>query len=137
MEPDLTDISNQILTLLAALNDKYEVSHWPDDPDDYTLTHPAGAVLLIFTRWRFSEPQDTVGGTQPTGIEFQVSTISRSLLPKDQVPGAYTIIKDVYNSLKGQLIEHNYLFCTDIRLISQDAGQYHYGQKWTLKLMQL
>lgn len=139
MNPDLTQISNKIESLLkdAGLDDKYAVETWPENPEEYQLTHAGGAVLLIFQQWNFEDPTDTTGGNQPTGCDFQVSTLNKSLLPGKENPGAYTMIKEVYEALHGQQIEHNFLFCKQIRLVSHKNGRFHYAQKWRIPNLQI
>lgn len=137
MEPDLTFISDKILALLAGLKEKYEVEPWPESPDEYTLTHPEGAVLVVFQQWDFNDPTDTAGGSQPTGCDFQVSTLNRSLLAQKKNPGAYQMIKDVYEALHGKQIKEDFMFCRQIRLVSQKNGTFHYAQKWRIPNLQL
>ncbi len=139
MNPDLTQISNKIEQLLkdAELHKKYEIETWPEKPDEYQLTHAEGAVLLIFQQWDFQDPTDTTGGNQPTGCDFQISTLNRSLLPGKDNPGAYTMIKDVYEALHGKQIEQNFIHCKQIRLISQKGARFHYAQKWRIPNLQL
>ncbi len=138
MNPDLTQISDKIIELLkvADLHKKYEIETWPENPEEYTLTHSKGAILLIFQQWNFEDPTDTTGGNQPTGCDFQISTLNRSLLPGKDNPGAYTMIKDVYEALHRKPLENDFLFCKQIRLISQKGARFHYGQKWRIPNLQ-
>jgi len=137
MNPDLTDISNKILALLDPLKTDYQVQPWPDNADNYELTHPKGAILVIFKDWQFQAPEDTVGGDQPTNLDFQISILNRSLLPGKTNPGAYDMIGQVYDALHGQKIETNYLQCRRITLVSQKNALFHYAEMWRLPNYQL
>ena len=137
MSPDLTTISNGIMGLLASLSDSYHVSSWPDDADTYELVHGAGAVLVLFRKWDFGKPTDTVGSTQLTGARFQISTLNRSLLKERENPGAYTMIREVFSALNGQSIGPFYLHCEHIELVSHQKGRFHYAQLWNLPHVQI
>lgn len=135
MTPEQIDILTQAPELmLAKLNqdhgDTYEIKAYPDNPEDYVLTHPKGAMLVIFNNWSLQKPTTSVGTDQDTYIKFQVSLFNRSLLKDKENPGAYEMIKKSFRSLYGLRINEQALYCTDISLVSIKGNKYHYAQLW-------
>lgn len=97
----IQEMENGIVALLAASLPGLKVEPFPDDPDNYRLTHPHGAVLAGYSGSRLPDPFVLAGTTQKRRLEFQLVVKVRRLRDHS---GAYTILDDIRTALAGQAI---------------------------------
>lgn len=129
----LTSSSDEIIARLQDECSEYEVMEYPDNPGDYVLNHPKGAMLLVFGQFKLRPPETAIGKEQPSTIDFQLSIMNRSLLKNKENPGAYTMISKAFKALYGfTMSNHQSLYCQDIKLIGISKNRYHYAMMWRL-----
>jgi hypothetical protein len=99
----------QALTLPDQSLPKVEVRAWPDRPREYRMTHPKGAVLVIFRGGVYTH-QATAGQLVRYEDEFELGLISRTLRDAASAQdssdaasgvGVYDLLETCRNTLLG------------------------------------
>jgi len=65
--------------LKATFGKQLAVEYFPDAPQTYRLNHPVGAVLLMFSRSRFSASTGLGRLVQPREVTFTLTVVFRKL----------------------------------------------------------
>lgn len=94
----IREIEASIVARLDAALDKLHVEAFPDKPESFKLTHPAGAVLVAYGREVYSKPRDIALVVQDRRIEWDISILTRNL--RSHV-GAYDVLDAVRMVLTG------------------------------------
>lgn len=90
---DFEAIENAIYEKLLTDITDYSVEKYPDDPMNYKLLHPKGAVLVKWSGENRTEPKIIQQGIIH---KFTISIVSRNLRTNT---GAYGIIKEIQESV--------------------------------------
>lgn len=67
------------LTLPHQTHPKVEVVAWPTRPDQYKMTHPHGAVLVMYRSSRFAQNGDLSGQVTERLAQFELAIASKTL----------------------------------------------------------
>jgi hypothetical protein len=75
-----------------------EVEAFPDDPDEYRLNHPIGALLVRYHGSKYGMPEHTNFMVQERVMAVEVTLVFRCLNGKD---GIYAYLESVRRALAG------------------------------------
>jgi hypothetical protein len=104
---DIATIEDAIVNQLRSQISAIEITHYPDRPETWRLTHRVGAALVMYKGAQYGELLDTAATIQERKLEFEISIIMRDLgwaVGGDVAgssPGAYAIIEGVRAALTG------------------------------------
>ena len=104
---DIGTIEDAIVTQLRSQISAIEITHYPDRPETWRLTHRVGAALVMYKGAHYGDLLDTAATIQERKLEFEVSIMMRDLgwaVGGDAAgpsPGAYAIIEAVRTALTG------------------------------------
>jgi hypothetical protein len=104
---DIATIEVAIVTQLQSVINTIEISHYPDRPESYRLTHRIGAALVRYDGAKYGPLLDTAAIVQQRRLGFQVIVMTRDLgwsyggQTDGTSPGAYAIIEAVRAALTG------------------------------------
>lgn len=129
----LDEITDEFLALVKPVFPELEVDHYPGNPEDYKLTHPVGAVLLIFRDRTFSEPDATDGTVQRNQPMVQLTYMNRNLTQTGKDPGVYKLLDRGRDGLAGKSIGHGYIWIRREKLLPRRSGIWIYAQDWQLE----
>lgn len=108
-----------------------EVDHYPDNAREYRLSHHKGAVLITLENRNFQKGQYSDGSGQLNNPRFQITYITRSLVRKKKLPGAYELLDQGREALKTLEFERGFVNITSEFFIGVDKGGiWMYGQTW-------
>jgi hypothetical protein len=104
---DIATIEVAIVTQLQAAINTIEITHYPDRPESYRLTHRIGAALVRYDGAKYGPLLDTAAIVQQRRLGFEVTVMTRDLgwsyggQMDGTSPGAYAIIEAVRTALTG------------------------------------
>jgi hypothetical protein len=104
---DIATIEAAIVSQLSDQINAIEVTHYPDRPESYRLTHRVGAALVRFEGAAYGELIDTAAVVQKRTISFTIRLMVRELgwsFGGDAAgpsPGAYALLEAMRNALTG------------------------------------
>lgn len=101
---DLVAVENAIVTRLATLfGNTLAVESYPENPVDYSLLHPGGAVLVRYqnSSYETATPNGYKKLINLRTLNFAFTVIQKSLKPSKAHQGIYTVIESIRNSLSG------------------------------------
>ena len=104
---DIASIETAILTQLKSLITSIEITHYPDRPETYRLTHRIGAALVRYDGAIYGPIDDTGTVAQRRRLRFAVRLVMRDLGwsfggdGDGPSPGAYAMIEAVRVALTG------------------------------------
>jgi hypothetical protein len=104
---DIATIEAAIVSQLSDQINTIEVTHYPDRPESYRLTHRVGAALVRFEGAAYGELIDTAAVVQKRTLSFTIRLMVRDLgwsLGGDAAgpsPGAYALLEAMRNALTG------------------------------------
>jgi len=75
----LLDLEDALLARLKEELPGYEVKSYPDNPSDYVLTHPRGAVLVRFAGGKYGPTEDIGAMVQPRRTDWEITVVARHL----------------------------------------------------------
>lgn len=112
-----------------------EIRAWPENPDEYRLIHPIGAVLVRYKGSRWSPPETLGAVVQTRTAEFELAVIVRSLRDRQGHLGGYTLLDSVRLVLTGYglpgAMTPLYLVRED--LVSRKANNWLYAQTFACR----
>ena len=91
-------LEEAVIARLKARFHELEVEAFPDDPDEYRLNHPLGALLVRYHGSKFGPLLDTDLVVQDRAMAVEVTLVFRSLNGKE---GIYTYLEAVRLALAG------------------------------------
>jgi hypothetical protein len=104
---DIAAIETAIVNQLSNQINTIEVTHYPDRPESYRLTHRVGAALVRFESAAYGELIDTAAVVQKRTLSFTIRLMIRDLgwsFGGDAAgpsPGAYALLEAMRNALTG------------------------------------
>jgi hypothetical protein len=104
---DIATIETAIVTRLQAMVTSIEIVHFPDNPENYRLTHRIGAALIVYRGSEYGPLEDTAAIIQERRMMFDVTVLVRDLgwsvggPPGATSPGAYAILEAIRAALTG------------------------------------
>ena len=107
---DIATIEDAIVTQLRSQISSIEITHYPDRPETWRLTHRVGAALVMYKGAQYGDLLDTAAVIQERKLEFEISVMMRDLgwaVGGDAAgpsPGAYAIIESVRRALTGYAV---------------------------------
>lgn len=99
---DIETIENQIVEKLKSKITDLYIASFPDKPQEYTFTHPKGAVLVHYQGGNYGNSQSLDVISQQKKMEFALTLITRHLKTND---GAYSLLERVKQILTGFKID--------------------------------
>lgn len=81
-----------------------KVEPFPDNPDNYVVTHPKGAVLVINKGGSYKAPETTSKHVQKRVLAFDLIVMVKNLR---QHQGAYEVIDALANGIAGWKSPHS------------------------------
>jgi hypothetical protein len=108
LELEIVERLKIALTAPGQPHPRVEVAAWPDRPRDYKMTHPVGAVMVIYKGCKFDSSAAIAGQAVQMEAEVELGSMTRSLR-EPQAPdrpdapgtGAYDILNITRQSLLG------------------------------------
>lgn len=122
---DIETTENAVLDRLKDRVPQLQIEAFPDDPANYQLLHPLGALLVRFFGEGFSDPKPTGPVIQAEKMEFEVVIVARHLRTHQ---GIYAYIGLVKAALTGKFdlaLPRAYL--TRVRFVSVNSGVWQYS----------
>src|SRR5258708_27927611 len=104
---DIATIEDAIVNQLRLQISSIEITHYPDRPETWRLTHRVGAALVMYKGAQYGELLDTAAIIQERKLEFEISVMMRDLGwavggdASGPSPGAYAIIEGIRAALTG------------------------------------
>src|ERR1700730_5008905 len=104
---DIATIEEAIVTQLRSQISSIEITHYPDRPETWRMTHRVGAALVMYKGAEYGELLDTAAIIQERKLEFEISVMMRDLGwavggdASGPSPGAYAIIESIRRALTG------------------------------------
>ena len=95
---NIEEIENQIVERLKSKITDLYIASFPDKPQEYTFTHPKGAVLVHYQGGSYGNSQSLDVIFQQKKMEFALTLITRFLKTND---GAYLLLEKVKQVLTG------------------------------------
>ena len=107
---DIATIEDAIVNQLRSQISSIEITHYPDRPETWRLTHRVGAALVMYKGAQYGELLDTAAIIQERKLEFEIAIMMRDLGwavggdASGASRGAYAIIEGIRIALTGYLI---------------------------------
>ena len=126
----IRDIENSIIQRLKDKFPQFLVIGFPEKPQEFTLLHPTGAILVHYLGGNYSNSNSTNIISQDKKYVFSVTTVTRNLRNNN---GAYETLDSIKNVLCGYKIDG----CTKLApskegFISETNGIWQYEIEFTL-----
>jgi hypothetical protein len=124
IDDELDYIENAIIERLKGKITDLKTEGFPENPDEYKLTHPKGAILVGYYGSDFSEPFSDEDVMQDEDMQFGMEIQIRGLRHKN---GAYKAIKRIRRALQGFEIDGcKAMRPKAIKFVSQETGIWTY-----------
>lgn len=132
---DLKPIEQDIVTRLKAIvapNNEVEIQAFPDNPNEYNLIHPGGALLVRFNgiAYQTPDPNNQKFLTQDGLFQWIIVEMQRNLSLKGANQGVYELIESVRAALTGYTIstlsDASVMYPTGVQFVSEDQGKWVY-----------
>lgn len=94
----IADLEQAVIERLQDRFRELEVEHFPDDPDEFRLNGPVGALLVRYHGGKYSPSMDTDAIVQERAMAFEVQLVFRGLKGDD---GAMVYLEAVRRALAG------------------------------------
>ena len=131
---DLSAIEDDLIAKLVAdiTTDTPEIRSFPDNPADYQLLHPKGAILV---RYNGSNSETPVPNPQLKAVQLRTSNwtffvVQKSLKKKKGHQGVYGLLEEIRASLVGYTItglaDASIIWHTGDQFHSEVAGTWRY-----------
>jgi len=107
---DIATIEDAIVSQLRSQISSIEITHYPDSPETWRMTHRVGAALVMYKGAQYGELLDTAAVIQERRLEFEIAVMMRDLGwavggdASGPSPGAYAIIESIRAALTGYQI---------------------------------
>jgi len=129
---NLVTVENDLITKLSTDVSGVEVRSWPDNPTDYKLLHPGGALLIRYTGSSYVEPEPNNQKilVHDRLAEWSITIVQKSLKLKKGQQGVYTLIESIRASLSGytpaSLSDASIMYPIRDRFLSESKGFWIY-----------
>lgn len=122
--------------LRAEYSHQLEIDYFPEDPQNYRLNHPVGALLLGFSRGQFGSDLSTDAVFVEREITLPLTLVFRQLKGPDGVIHYLDLIR---TTLTGYQPPHTDRPLRPVaeQFIGQTQGIWQYAQDWTTRTMQV
>jgi len=122
--------------LQEQFNDELAVELFPENPMQYRLNHPCGAILLAYGRSTFGGSEATDAVFQTRNIVIRLTLVFRELNGKD---GVVSYLDRIRSCLTGWSAPHCDKACSPVseQFIGHRDGVWQYGQDFSMRLTQL
>jgi len=130
------DIVDAAVTHLSARIQTLVVEHFPDDPSQYALMHPTGAVLVAYGGSRFGEVEDLDAIVQDRDAQLDITLLIRGL----QGPsGANAHLDAIRTALTGFKVggAQSKLKPMRERLVGHDNGIWRFEMNFSAKVREV
>jgi len=130
---NLITVENDIIAKLIADISGVKVESWPDNPADYRLLHPGGALLIRYqgSTYPTPEPNSQKIVVQDRVSNWEISIMQQSLKDTKGQHGIYTLLESVRASLTGYTItglaDASIMYPTGDSFTREDAGMWLYS----------
>lgn len=107
---DIESIESALVARLQANVSGIEITHFPDEPESYRMTHRVGSALVRYAGAKYGELLDTAAIIQERRLEFEITIMMRDLgwgvgsAPDGTSPGAYAILESIRAALTGFIV---------------------------------
>lgn len=104
---DIGTIEAALVRQLSAHITEIEVTHFPDTPEAYRMTHRIGAALVRYEGGEYGQVTDTAAIVQERTLRFEVTVMMRDLgwnvggPSIGATPGAYAMMETIRATLTG------------------------------------
>lgn len=105
------------------------IEPFPDDPEEYKLLHPTGALLIRFAGGDFGESKVDGLIRQRVKLQYDVVAVSRNL--RDHY-GAYHLLDLTLQALTGFNIDGEKIYPGREDFLLEKSGVWQYGQRWII-----
>jgi hypothetical protein len=120
----IEEVETQIIEKLEANISNLKIEGFPENAEEYKLTHPKGAALVNYVGSTFSKPMSTGVVAQDREIVFQITLLMRNLRTHK---GAYAHLDTIRAILTGFQPEGcKKFYPTRERFISENKGVWMY-----------
>lgn len=125
-----------VARLQAAFGQELMVELFPDNPAQYRLNHPRGAVLVAYGKSTFGGSQATDAMFQERNLVFRLTLVFRQLNGRDGVTSYLDRIRD---NLAGWYAPHCDMACRPLaeHFIGHLQGVWQYAQDIATRATQL
>lgn len=122
--------------LKAAFGQQLVVELFPENPKNYRLNHPRGAILVAFGSSKFGNPEALDSVFQERNLIIPLTLVFRQLNGRD---GAVAYLDDIRDCLTGWYPPHCDNACRPVEetFIGQVNGLWQYGQRFATRATQL
>ena len=96
---NIETIENKIVEKLKSKLTDLHIDSFPEKPQEFTFTHPKGAILVHYQGGNYRNIQAVDVIVQQKKMEFALTIITRNLRTKNS--GAYSLLEDVKSILTG------------------------------------
>ncbi|QZD72876.1 Gp37 family protein [Pseudomonas sp. 3-2] len=122
--------------LQADFGDQLRVERFPENPQQYRLNHPRGAVLLAYGKSTFGHPQSTDATVQARHMVLRLTLIFRQLNGQD---GVVSHLDRMRACLTGWYPPNTDQACHPVseQFIGHTNGLWQYAQDYATRATQL
>lgn len=126
----ISQIEQKIIERLKEKIKDLHIEGFPDKPQQFSLIHPKGAILVHYQGANYSQTNSTSSIFQDKKLEFALTVITRNLRNND---GAYEYLDKVRGILTGYKIDGcSKMHPTKENFLSEDAGIWQYSINFEL-----
>ncbi len=129
---DIKTTEDLIIARLISQITDLKIEGFPDDPEDYRLNHPIGAILVQYQGTKYSSPEEYNVIIQGSCITtFAISLFTKNLRTNS---GAYGYLENIKTALTGLIIPgQSRLYPTEDGFLGLKDGAFHYGITFALR----
>ncbi len=122
--------------LQADFSDQLMIERFPENPQQYRLNHPRGAVLLAYGKSTFGHTQSTDTVVQARHLVLRLTLIFRQLNGQD---GVVSYLDRLRATLTGWRAPHTDQACHPLseQFIGHSNGLWQYAQDYATRATQL
>lgn len=121
----ILDIENSIINQLQSSITDLKIEGYPENPAEYKLLHPKGAVLVRFQGAKYSVPTEEEFIQQTATLNFNLALMIKGLRDRN---GAYSHIDDVISALSGYSPAGcGMMYPAEVNFLTEDAGIWRYS----------
>ncbi len=126
---NIEDTEQAIIDRLAAEIDNVRVEGYPDDPVNYRLMHPNGAILVSYRGSTYAPPT-SFKVVQEQRVLYDITIVTKNLRTNT---GAYAYLEQIKTALTGYLIPGlKRMFPVQDGFLSDTNGIWRYGITFAL-----
>lgn len=126
----LKEYENKIIERLKEQVGEVEIISFPDNPAEYKLLHPKGALLVRFAGSDYEESEAEVLIRQVVKLLWDVVIVSRNLRNHY---GAYDLLDKVRAALTGFEIAETRMFPVREDFLMEESGLWQYGSRFAFR----